>query len=179
MARQYREIARSNFSEEEEEEEEEKDDRNMMPGEISLEILEPPVQYFSSSFSSSTSLYGSSSMVGSMFETPKVKLVWPISSVSECLGESWSGMYDILQDVFRDEFGTRLIKTDYNNASVDLVFEMPSLRTMARLGIPDIFEDPRKFATEFARVFIGLIAKRKIMETLTGEKSNSHKKLEL
>lgn len=176
MARQYREIARSNFSEEKE-----KDDCCMMPGGIRFEMLELPVQYFSSSSSSSssTSLYGSSSMVGSMFETPKLKMVWPISSVSECLGGSWTGMYDILQDVFRDEFGTCLIKTDYNNESVDLIFEMPSLRTMARLGIPDIFEDPRKFATEFARVFIGLIAKRKIMETLAGEKSSSHKKLEL
>lgn len=71
-----------------------------------------------------------------------------------------------LQDLFRDDLGTHLIEIRCSSASIDLVLEMPSLRAMAELGIPDLFESPRKFAVEFARAFIGLIARRQIKETL-------------
>lgn len=79
-ARQYREIASSSFSEEGKRE----DDCCTMPGGISLEALETSVQHFS------PWLWG---VLGPRLETPRLKLVWPISSTDGC---AWTGMHDML-----------------------------------------------------------------------------------
>lgn len=138
---------------------EQDDDFDAMPGGIRLEAVESPAQQFAPGLIGAGVFYH-------YLETSRLKMIWPLSSVSESLGDSWDGLYDMLQELFMEDFGSRLIEVCWSSGEIDLTFEIPSPVAMDQLGIPDVYSNPRRFCIKFAEAFLGLVAKRKILSAL-------------
>jgi len=136
------------------------DELHVMPGGIRLEVVEPPEQHIPPSH------YGIGGAFGTCLDTPRLKMTWPLPSMVDSLGDSWSGLYEMLQDLFREDLGSQLIEVSWCSTEMELVFELPHPQAVDELGLPNLCGDPREFCIKFAETFLGLVAKRKILEAL-------------